>query len=128
MHEPQRELCPHCRTILFVKEGKCEECGGRVAPPKTERIVFDQWPLKRWHAFKAIDDIEFIAGQTYYEHWYRSGLSPMKSINMERVSSSPDFGGGMPASLKQAHHRKQFRLGQEALGGKFRKAALRCGA
>src|SRR5436190_18370614 len=87
--------CPHCRAILFIKSGKCEECGKRVTPPPLERKVIDNWPLKRLHVRGPLTDTQFAAGHQYYQHWYAAGLSPFGSIDMGgagRSTTGPSYG------------------------------------
>jgi hypothetical protein len=110
-------ICPHCSAVLFVRNGKCEDCGKRVTPPEKQRVVFDAWPLKRLHARYIITDIQYSAGDRYYKHWYLSGLSSFGGGDFGRVgksSSGPTY--GMAATEKQAYHRELYRLGEEKLG------------
>jgi hypothetical protein len=117
--EASSTTCPHCRAVLFVRNGRCEECGARVTPPPPVRIVFDQWPLKRLHARDRISDVQFEAGRRYYEHWYFAGLSPIGAIDLNRISRTDELSLGMAASERQAYHRQRYREGEEVLRPEF---------
>lgn len=117
VNEMPIDICPHCQAVLFTRKGKCEDCGGRVTPSPLQRVVFDQWPLKRLHVRNIISDIQFEAGHRYYRHWYAAGLSPFGSVDLGSVgksSSGPSY--GMATSEKQAYHREMYRRGERALG------------
>lgn len=110
------EKCPHCRAILFVRAGRCEDCERKVTQSDRVRVVFDQWPLKRLYVRGVLSKLQFNAGHRYYAHWYGAGLVKIGSVSFETVSSSREPGSGMPATERQAYHRQRYRQGETALG------------
>jgi hypothetical protein len=107
--------CPHCKAKLFGHEIRCTECGRAVTPPEPVRIVYDGWPLKRLSVRGVVSRVQFDAGHRYEEHFRLSGLAPFTSIDIGRVGGSAEPSVGMPASLRQAEHRKLYRIGYQAL-------------
>ena len=107
--------CPHCKAKLFGHETRCTDCGRAVTPPEPVRIVYDGWPLKRLSVRGVIARVQFDAGSRYAEHFREAGLSPFTSVDMERVGRSSEPNIGMPSSIRQAEHRKLYRIGYQAL-------------
>lgn len=107
--------CPHCSAKLFGYEDRCPSCDKRVRAPDPVRKVFDEWPLKRLSVRGIITRVQFNAGESYYDHWRASGLQPLSGVDMTRIGGSADPNVGMPVSMRQAEHRKLYRLGYQAL-------------
>lgn len=107
--------CPHCSVKLFGYEDRCPACDKRVRAPDPVRKVFDEWPLKRLSVRGIITRVQFNAGENYYDHWRASGLQPLSGVDMTRIGGSADPNVGMPVSMRQAEHRKLYRLGYQAL-------------
>jgi hypothetical protein len=107
--------CPHCGVKLFGHENRCPSCNRAVTAPDPVRIVYDGWPLKRLSVRGVVSRAQFDAGSRYAEHFRESGLDPFTSINMDRVGGSSEPNVGMPSSLRQAEHRKLYRIGYNAL-------------
>jgi hypothetical protein len=60
------------------------------------------------------------AGRRYFEHAYLSGMiSALKAIDLAGVGGGGDPACGMPANEAQAHHRRQYRDAEQALGQYF---------
>lgn len=94
-----------------------EQSSNRARSENVTRL-FDGWPLKLMLSRKVISQIQFDAGERYYEHHYQAGLEP---------HVSPDYGatgGGrnswdhshMAASERAAWHRQKVRAANERLG------------
>jgi hypothetical protein len=72
---------------------------------------FQDEPLERAFARRAIHPSEYTALQRFKHHWYHADLAPhIGSVDLNRIFA-PDFGSmvGMARSERQAHHRHQYR-------------------
>lgn len=64
------------------------------------------------------------AGERYYADWYLSNMDPLVAFDPTRVfSGGGESGGGMPASMKQAERRANYRAARLVLG-KFYAAVI----
>jgi hypothetical protein len=63
---------------------------------------------------------EYIALQKYRNHWFAAGLqSALGSSDLNRIfASDPGSMSGMAKTEKQAHHRREWRAAQAAIGHK----------
>lgn len=59
------------------------------------------------------------AGRRYFEHWYKSGMSPLAAVDLGRAQGGGTPSCGMPTSELAAHHRRQYRATVQALGQFF---------
>lgn len=61
----------------------------------------------------------FEAGEEYRRHWYLSGLSPIAAVDPTRPGSTSGPADRLPASERQAWHRRAYRDGELSLGPYF---------
>jgi hypothetical protein len=90
------------------------------------RCHVEDSPLDRLAARKvlakdpAANRILHEAGKRYYEHWYLSGMAPLRAIDLSREGIGGAGGScGMPATEAMAHHRAKYRGAVRVLGPWF---------